>query len=113
MAIWLSKHNLIHITNYIGKALNNGEFCIGIFFDLKKAFDVVQHNILLAKLEKFGIKDSALSWFRSYLANRKQVTDINNTLSEEKNITCSVLQGSILGPILFLCFINDFPLSTC
>ena len=107
-----TEHNLIHITNYIGKALNNGEFCIGIFFDLKKAFDVVQHNILLAKLEKFGIKDSALSWFRSYLANRKQVIDINNTLSEEKNITCSVLQGSILGPILFLCFINDFPLST-
>ena len=104
--------NLIHVTNYIGNALNNGEFCIGIFFDLKKAFDVVQHNILIAKLEKFGIKNTNLSWFKSYLSNRKQIVDINNTFSDEKSVTCSVLQGSILGPILFLCFINDFPLST-
>ena len=79
---------------------------------MRKAFDVVQHDVLLSKLEKLGIKGPALKWFSSYLSNRKQVVDINGVLSEIKLITCSVLQGSILGPLLFLCFINDFPNST-
>ena len=77
--------NLLHVTNFIGNALNNGEFCIGVFFDLKKAFAVVQHNILLSKLEKFGIVGSALNWFRTYLSSRKQVVDINGSLSDERN----------------------------
>jgi hypothetical protein len=75
--------------------------------DLKKAFDTVQHDILLKKLEKFGITGNAHSWFKSYLSNRLQAVDINGTLSELKEIIMSVLQGSSLGPILFLCFIND------
>ena len=107
-----TEHNLINVTNFIGNALNNGEYCIGIFFDLKKAFDVVQHHILLPKLKRMGITENSLLWFESYLKNRKQVVDIDGTLSKEKNIDCSVLQGSILGPLLFLCFINDFPHST-
>ena len=73
---------------------------------------MVQHDVLLNKLSKLGVKNSALNWFKSYLSNRKQVVDINGTLSEVKNISCSVLQGSILGPLLFLCFINDFANST-
>ena len=72
----------------------------------------MQHNILISKLSKLGIKGSALDWFSSYLSNRKQTVDINGSYSTEKNINCSVLQGSILGPLLFLCFINDFPNST-
>jgi Reverse transcriptase (RNA-dependent DNA polymerase) len=102
-----TEHNLIQVVNYIGKALNEGNWCIGIFLDLKKAFDTVQHGILLKKLEKFGVKGVALSWFTSYLSNRSQCVDINGSFSDFKDILMSVLQGSSLGPILFLCFIND------
>ena len=107
-----TEQNLIHALNFIGDAINKGDFCIGIFFDLRKAFDVVRHDVLLTKLEKLGIKGPALKWFSSYLSDRKQIVDINGVFSEIKSITCSVLQGSILGPLLFLCFINDFPNST-
>ena len=65
-----TEHNLLHVTNEIGKALNEGNFCIGLFLDLRKAFDVCSHEILLMKLEKLGIKDKALEWFESYLCNR-------------------------------------------
>jgi hypothetical protein len=100
----------LHVTNKITEALNNGKFCIGLFLDLKKAFDVCSHAILLKKLEKgFGIKNTALLWFKKYLSNRTQVVDINGNVSRPCNIDISVLQGSILGPILFLCYINDLP----
>ena len=104
-----TEQHLIHVTNFIGQALNNGEFCVGIFLDFKKAFDTVSHSILLKKLKKFGIDDISLKWFASYLNNRKQCVDVNGNISSSKNIDISVLQGSILGPILFLCFINDLP----
>jgi Reverse transcriptase (RNA-dependent DNA polymerase) len=74
---------------------------------LKKAFDVCSHDILIKKLAKFGITDNALRWFQSYLKNRQQKVDINGKLSNESIINISVLQGTILGPILFLCYIND------
>jgi hypothetical protein len=79
------------------------------FLDLKKAFDVVYHDILLAKLPKYGITDSAFDWFRSYLSDRSQIVDINNNLSQSRAVDMSVIQGSLLGPTLFLIFINDFP----
>ena len=107
-----TEHNLLHVINYVSKALNSGEYCIGIFFDLKKAFDVVSHKILLKKLAHLGVRGTALNWFKSYLSNRKQKTEVNGSLSTENNIDISVLQGSILGPILFLCFINDLHLAT-
>ena len=72
----------------------------------------MQHDILLKKLKKLGITGAILEWFSSYLSNRKQVVDIYGSLSTENNIICSVLQGRILGLLLFLCFINDFPEST-
>jgi hypothetical protein len=70
-------------------------------------FDTVQHDILLRKLKKFGISGVALDWFASYLSNRKQCVDIDGNFSDFKDIVMSVFQGSSLGPILFLCFIND------
>jgi len=107
-----TEHNLLHLVNTIGQAINDDKYCIGIFLDLKKAFDVVPHDILLKKLSKLGVNGTALNWFASYLSNRKQKVDINGNISSSKNLDISVLQGTILGPILFLCFINDLPNAT-
>jgi retron-type reverse transcriptase len=103
-----TEHNLMYILDYITSALNEGMYCIGVFLDLRKAFDVCSHSILLKKLEKMGINGIALAWFKNYLSGRSQKVDINGKLSEQKEINISVIQGSILGPILFLCYINDF-----
>jgi Reverse transcriptase (RNA-dependent DNA polymerase) len=100
-------HNLLQLTNFIAKELNEKKFVVGVFLDLRKAFDVVPHDILIKKLSKMGITGPELRWFASYLENRKQIVDISGCLSVELNIDISVIQGSILGPILFLCFIND------
>jgi len=102
-----TEHNLLHLTNFISKALNQSKYCIGIFLDLKKAFDVVNHEILSKKLFHLGVRGNLLRWFQSYLSNRTQKVDINGVLSLPRFINISVLQGSILGPLLFLCFIND------
>jgi hypothetical protein len=107
------KYALLQITNKIGQALNENKYCVGVFLDLKKAFDVVPHNILLKKLEKLGITGTALAWFNSYLSNRSQRVDINGQLSDSTPLDpFSVFQGTSLGPILFLCFINDLPRAT-
>ena len=81
----------------------------GILIDLKKAFDTVNHTILLNKLEHCGIRGSCLKWFTSYLSNRSQYVSINNTISDTKHITCGVTQGLVLGSLLFLLYINDLP----
>jgi len=102
-----TEHSLVHSINFISTALNENKYCLGVFFDLKKAFDVCSHDILLMKLSKMGISGIALQWFRSYLSDRQQVVDINGKFSNLRRIKISILQGSILGPILFLCYIND------
>jgi hypothetical protein len=102
----------MQILDFVTKALNDGMYCIGVFLDLRKAFDVCSHQILLAKLEKMGVTDTALNWFKNYLSGRSQKVDINGALSDSLNLDISVIQGSILGPILFLCYINDFWLAT-
>ncbi len=107
-----TEQNLLQILDFITSALNEGLFCISVFLDLRKAFDVCSHSILLAKLEKMGIKDTALNWFKNYLSDRSQKVEINGVFSDPLNLDISVIQGSILWPILFLCYINDFWLAT-
>ena len=107
-----TEQNLLNVINVISTALNNGDYCIGIFLDLKKAFDCVNHEILLKKLKHLGVRGLALNWFQSYLSDRSQRFYLNGELSDPETIDISVLQGTILGPILFLCFINDLPNSS-
>ena len=98
---------LVILLEKITEALDNSEFAICILIDFRKAFDTVEHNILLQKLYHYGIGGNALQWFNSYLSNRYQYVNYNNTSSDMKLITCGVPQGSILGPLMFLLYIND------
>lgn len=89
-----TEHNLIQLTNFISSALNENKYCIGICLDLKKAFDVVDHQILLTKLENLGIQNNIFNWFKSYFLSRTQYVETNGKLSGPKNLIMSVFQGS-------------------
>ena len=102
-----TNHALISITEKIREALDQGKIAIGVFIDLQKAFDTVNHSILLKKLHNYGIRGKMLDWFRSYLSNRQQFVSILGFDSKKMEIKHGVPQGSVLGPLLFLIYIND------
>ena len=108
-----TEYAALELVDRIITHMDNKEVPINIFLDLSKAFDTIDHTILLAKLRYYGIHDTALLLMKCYLNNRKQYVEFEDTKSEILPITVGVPQGSILGPLLFIIYINDFSQASC
>ena len=105
-------HALLELLDSIYQNLDDNNSCIGVFLDLSKAFDTIDHDILLKKLSHYGFRGIVHNWFASYLQNRKQYTCVNGNKSTQQDIYKGVPQGSVLGPILFTLYVNDMPNAT-
>jgi hypothetical protein len=100
---------LMNLSDYVKGEISRGNYVGMVMIDLQKAFDCVDHGVLIQKLSAMGV--SSLDWFRSYLGDREQCTHVKGVDSPFLGVTCGVPQGSILGPTLFLCYVNDMPVS--
>ena len=101
--------SLLEATDDWAFNIDQGNVNAVVFLDLKKAFDTVDHNILISKLSAYGIRGTSIEWFKSYLSERNQKCFINGSLSSNSVLSCGIPQGTILGPLLFLLYINDLP----
>ena len=104
-------HVFLFLNDEILKGFNDGLVAGMIFIDLQKAFDTINHDIRLKKLSIIAFSDHTVKWFQSYLSNRKFMVNLENSFSEVSSISCGVPQGSILGPLLFLMYVDDMPMA--
>ena len=104
-------YGLMEVVNDISQSMSKKQLTLGVFIDLSKAFDTVNHEILLQKLKKYGVVGVELAWLKCYLTNRHQFVKIDNEESSFLKVKCGVPQGSILGPLLFLIYVNDMHFS--
>ena len=107
-SVWLSQkfeyyNAIIEFLGYVYSSLESNQSTIGVYIDFSKSFDTVNHNILMSKLMRNGVRGAMQHWFESYLSNRKQYVSIKNWSSSISNITLRVPQGSVLDPVLFFC----------
>ena len=98
---------VVQLVDETATYINNADYVLGVFLDFSKAFDTVDHKILLNKLDHYGIRGKVLAWLESYLSNRRQYVLLNGIKSHFQPICCGVPQGSTIRPLLFLIYIND------